>query len=167
MIKYILFSFCEWSDTMIVGHAIRESTWLFPFTEIFHLLALSVLGGAVLLVNMRLLGVPVLSKESVPQLAEEVWPLTVWSVMVMLISGYALFASEALKDFYSWGFRLKMASLMLAIIFTLTVHRKVSLAEEDSIAPVWRKVTAIVSLLLWLTVGLGGRSIGYITGYTS
>jgi hypothetical protein len=81
----------------------------------------------------------------------------------MIVTGYSLFTSEALKDFFNWGFRVKMTSLLLALIFTFTVHRKVTLADEGSISPLWRKVTAIVSLVLWLTVGLGGRSIGYIT----
>jgi hypothetical protein len=166
-IRSILFSFCNWSDTTIVGDGIRNSVWLFPAVEIFHLLGLGVLGGIVLLLNFRLLGVPFFREEPLPALARDVWPLEVGSLVVMLASGYALFSSEALKDFFNWGFRLKMGSLLLAILFTFTIHRKVTLAEEGSISPLWRWTTAIVSLVLWLTVGLGGRSIGYITGYTS
>ena len=39
----------------IVGATIRDSLWLFPFVEAFHLVALAVIGGAVLLVDFRLL----------------------------------------------------------------------------------------------------------------
>ena len=39
-----------------MGIAIRDSQWLFPVIEAFHLLGLAVIGGAVLVVNLRLLG---------------------------------------------------------------------------------------------------------------
>jgi len=37
----LLMSFCEWADNSFFGHGIRSSVWLFPFVEIFHLLALA------------------------------------------------------------------------------------------------------------------------------
>lgn len=166
MIGHILYAFCAWSDKTFIGEGIRNSVWLFPTVEIFHLLGLGILGGIILLWNMRLLGVPILREEPLPNLVRDLWRMMIGSLSVMIISGYSLFSSEALKDFFNWGFRLKMASLFLAIIFTFTIYRKVTLADEGSISPLWRRLTAIVSLLLWLTVGLGGRSIGYITGYT-
>ena len=55
-IKVLLLSFCHWCNETWFGHGIRDSVWLFPFVEIFHLLALGVLGGTILLVNARLLG---------------------------------------------------------------------------------------------------------------
>jgi hypothetical protein len=56
-----------------------------------------------------------------------------------------------------------MFFLFLALIFTFTIHRKVATSEEGRISPALRKVAAIVSLLLWAGVGLGGRSIGYVS----
>jgi hypothetical membrane protein len=162
-VRNILFSFSKWSDNTVMGDGIRKSVWLFPVIEICHLLALAVLGGVILLVNLRLLGVGLFEEDPLPELAQDVWPLFLGSIAAMIVTGYSLFTSEALKDFFNWGFRVKMTSLLLALIFTFTVHRKVTLADEGSISPLWRKVTAIVSLVLWLTVGLGGRSIGYIT----
>ena len=166
MIKHFFYVFCEWSDKTFIGDGIRTSTWLFPFVEIFHLLALAILGGIVILLNLRLLGIPVFREERLSTLARSVWPLFVGSVVVVLLSGYALFASEAMKDFYNWGFRVKMASLLIALIFSFTIHRKATLTDEQTISPGYAKLNAIVSMLLWLTVGLGGRSIGYITGAT-
>ena len=162
-IRNILFWFSNWSDKTSLGDGIRNSVWLFPVIEIFHLLALAVLGGVVLLVNLRLLGAPLFQEEPLPELAQEVGPLFLWSLAAMIVSGFLLFTSEALKDFFNWGFRVKMTSLLLALIFTFTIHRKVILAKEGSISPLWLKAAAIASLVLWLAVGLGGRSIGYLT----
>src|SRR5439155_7411326 len=46
-----------WLENSGIGRSIRDSTWLFPWIESVHLVALSVLGGAVLIVDLRLLGV--------------------------------------------------------------------------------------------------------------
>jgi hypothetical protein len=166
MIRHFFYSFCSWSDHTFIAENIRNSVWLFPAVEIFHLLGLGILGGIVLLWNMRLLGVPILREESLPNLVRALWPLMIGSLIVTIISGYALFSSEAMKDFFNWGFRLKMSALLLAIIFTFTIHRRIASAGDGVISPLGRKSAAVLSLLLWLTVGLGGRSIGYITGYT-
>lgn len=48
--------FFAWVDGSTLGHAIRDSLWLFPVIEASHLLGLAVIGGSVLIVNMRLLG---------------------------------------------------------------------------------------------------------------
>jgi hypothetical protein len=166
MIRHFFYSFCTWSDHTALAESIRHSVWLFPAVEIFHLLGLGILGGIILLWNFRLLGVPILQEESLPDLVRSLWPLMMGSLIVMLISGYALFSSEAMKDFFNWGFRLKMGALLLAMIFTFTIHRRIASSNEGVVSPLGRKSAAIMSLLLWLTVGLGGRSIGYITGYT-
>ncbi len=61
----------------------------------------------------------------------------------------------------NWAFQLKMLFLLLAIVFTFTVYRRVT-SRNDSPAVV-RWLMAVVSLLLWTGVGLGGRALGYVT----
>src|SRR5216683_3050125 len=157
----LLMSFCEWADNSFFGHGVRNSVWLFPFVEILHLLALGILGGTVLIVNLRLLGLR-FREERVSELATEVRPWMAGSLIVMLVSGFFLFSSEAEKMYGNWAFRAKMTSLLLAIIFTFTFYRKVTLSEETQMSPVWNKVAALISLLLWTGVGLAGRAIGYV-----
>jgi hypothetical protein len=48
--------FFEWCDKLAISEAIRNSKILFPVVETFHLLALTVLLGSVLLVALRLMG---------------------------------------------------------------------------------------------------------------
>ena len=161
-LKALLLAFCEWCNSSFFGHGIRDSVWLFPFVEIFHLLALGVLGGTILILNMRLLGIR-FRDEPVSELAREVRPLMLGSLAVMLLSGFLLFSTEAVKMYGNWAFQFKMACLLLAVIFTFTIHRKVTLSEETAIPWVWRWLTALVSIVLWAGVGLGGRAIGYVT----
>lgn len=165
-LRSILLAFCESCNNSFFGHGIRNSTWLFPFVEIFHLLALGVLGGTVLIVNLRLLGLR-FKHEPVAELANEVRPWMLGSLAVMLLSGFLLFSTEAVKMYGNWAFRWKMIFLLAAVIFTFTVHRKVVMADPSRVAPTVRILVALVSLLLWTGVGLGGRALGFVTTSTS
>jgi hypothetical protein len=159
-IKALLLSFCHWCNNTWFGHGIRNSTWLFPFVEIFHLLALGVLGGTILLLNLRLVGLR-FPDEPVSELAREVRPWMLGSLFVMLASGFLLFSTEAVKMYGNWAFQFKMLFLFLAIVYTFTIHRQVTMSNRQ-IRPVWRWLAAFVSLALWAAVGLGGRAIGYV-----
>lgn len=156
-----LMSFCQWIDYTWFGHGVRDSVWLFPFVEIFHLLGLGLLGGTVLLLNLRLLNLDFRS-EPTSELARDVRPWMLLGLGVMLVSGFFLFSSESVKMFGNPAFRFKMLFLLLAVLYTFTFYRKVTSARETELSPVWRKLAALVSVLLWAGVGLAGRAIGYV-----
>ena len=107
-----------------IGATIRDSLWLFPFVEAFHLLALAVIGGAVLLVDFRLLGLG-LKRQPVAELARDTQPWLIGSLLFMIASGVPLFMSEA------------------------------------RISPAVARAVGAISILLWSTVGWGGRWIGF------
>ncbi|HTX24471.1 MAG TPA: DUF6644 family protein [Steroidobacteraceae bacterium] len=161
-IAALLLAFCQWCNGSFFGHGIRDSVWLFPFVEIFHLLALGLLGGTVLLLNMTLLGVR-FRGQPIEALARDVRPWMLGSIAVMLLSGFLLFSTEAVKMYGNRAFQLKMCFLALALLFTFTVHRRVTSADDGQIGPRWRGLIAVVSILLWVGVALAGRAIGYVT----
>jgi len=155
-----LLAFFTWCEQSFVGEAIRNSQWLFPVIESIHLLALVLIAGAVLVVDMRLFGVG-LRRQPVAQLARDAQPWLIGGLMVMLTTGILLFLSEAIKCYYSSAFAWKMTSLLLALIFTFSVRRKVALADEGRVGPLWSRLVAVVSVALWSGVGIGGRWIGF------
>jgi hypothetical protein len=150
----------EWLENSGIGQAIRTSQWMFPVTESVHLLGLSVIGGVVLLVDMRLLGLG-LRRHPVAQIARELHPWLVGSLITMLISGALLFLSESVKCYYSTAFWFKMTSLLLAILFTFTLHRRITKSDEARVGVLWSRMAAVVSVALWSGVGIGGRWIGF------
>jgi hypothetical protein len=152
--------FFTWCENTSLGEAIRDSRWLFPAIESVHLLGLAVIGGAVLLMNLRLLGFGI-DRQSAAQLWRDMWPWLVGSWTVMLASGMLLFTSEATKLYYHGAFWVKMISLLLASLFTCTVMRKVALADPGRVRPLWGRAAAVISILLWSTVGVCGRWIGF------
>jgi len=155
-----LLAFFQWCEQSAIGETIRRSAWLFPLIEAIHLLGLGFIGGAVLIVDLRLLGLG-LRRQPVAQLARDAQPWLIGSLVLMIITGGLLFLSEAIKCYYHDAFWFKMTSLFLAIVFTFTVQRKVIQADEARISPAWSKAVAVVSVLLWSGVGIGGRWIGF------
>ena len=77
----------------------------------------------------------------------------------MLISGFLIFASEAVKCYYNDAFRVKMYCLIVAILFTVTIQRRVINNSPDGSASL--KLVSVLSVLLWTGVGVGGRWIGF------
>jgi hypothetical protein len=155
-----LLPFFEWVSTTAVSQAISTSPWAFAAIESVHLLALAVIGGAVLMLDLRLLGLG-LRDQPVNRVARDAQPWFVGSLIVMLVTGVLLFASEPTKCYFSTSFWVKMSSLLLAMIFAFTVRRRVALEDEGRVRPIWLKVVAVVSLTLWFGVGAGGRWIGF------
>jgi hypothetical protein len=156
----LLLPFFEWCEATRIGAAIRESLWLFPVIEAFHLVAFAVIGGMILIVDLRLLGVGERWSPVAP-LARSIQPWLFGGLAVMIPTGILLFLSEALKCYYSFPFWVKMWSLLLALAFTFTLRRRIVNAEPAAFPPSWRKTAGLLSILLWGAVAWGGRWIGF------
>lgn len=149
----------EWCEATALGHAIKGSAWLFPVIEAGHLLGLCVLGGSLLVVDLRMLGLG-LRRQTIAELAQDVWPWLLGSIGVMIVTGTALFLSESVKCYHSQAFWVKITTIPIAVLFTLTVRRRVSRGGTLDTTAVTRLV-ALLSLALWFTVAAAGRWIGF------
>ncbi len=149
--------FFEWCEATLLGQTVRDSLWLFPVIEATHLVAFAVLGGSVLLVNLRLLGL-VLRSEPAPRLVEAARPWHRGSLALAVTTGSLLFLSEPMKLYYSDPFWVKIACLALAVVFDFIVLRRVARARSEDFRA---KLTGLVSLALWSGVAWGGRWIGF------
>ena len=155
------FGLFNWIEHTYLGTVIRDSLWQFAAIEAVHLLALAVIGGAVLIVDLRLLGWT-LRRQPVKQIARDAEPFLLASLATMLVTGYLLMASLAASKYYvNLAFQLKMVFLFLAILFTFTVRRWLIYKDDSQINPIAAKLVALVSVLLWSGVGIMGRGIGF------
>jgi hypothetical protein len=144
-----------------LGHAMQTSRWGFALVEMAHLLGLAFLGGSILIVDLRILGV-ILKNESAVAIGRSLTRVLIFSLVVMAISGIALLSEEAEKCYLSPAFRCKMALLATAIVFYFTVHRIALRRKEMGTSSLWPRAVAVISLLLWLGVGVAGRAIGLL-----
>jgi hypothetical protein len=156
-----LLPFFKWSDNLWIGHAISATTWAFPLIETIHILAMAVMYAAMIIVDLRLLGMG-LKKPSVPVLAKSMNPYMDWGLIVMLITGFLLFTSEALKAYANDGFRFKVIVLVPAMLFQYTLFRWVVRQDEEKRSAPLGWAVSILSTVLWVGVGIGGRAIGFV-----
>jgi hypothetical protein len=153
-----LLPFFEWCETTALGLLVRESVWLFPAIEAVHLLGLCLLGGALLVVDLRLLGLG-LRTTPVAVLARSARPWLFGAIAAMLVTGVLLFLSESVKCYYNQAFWVKITTLPLALAFTVGVRQRV--IGREGVTPLAERLTGAASLLLWFVVAAAGRWIGF------
>jgi len=117
--------------------------------------------GALLMVDLRLLGAG-LTSQPVRQVARNAQPWLIGGLIMLTLTGIPAVMTVALEEYANPVFWFKMYVLLAAVIFTFTVRRRVTRADESRVPPVWRKVVALVSIVLWMSVAAGGRLIMYL-----
>ena len=143
---------------MWIGEAIRTSYWLFPFIEAIHLVGLALLGGTILVVDLRLLGLTLRSRSST-QVLLNARPYFVLALVTMFATGIPLALSEMIKLYYNFSWWVKITTLGIAILFTFFVRNPMVLRDRAS--NVTQAGVGLVSLVLWFTVAGAGRWIGF------
>jgi Family of unknown function (DUF6644) len=157
---HYLLPFFKWTDSTWLAETMRGSRLYFPIVETFHLLALTLLFGAILMLNLRLCRL-VMKDLPVQQVASDLSPWLLWSLVIILVSGFMLFSSEAMKCYASVPFQAKMLFLFTAMIYHFTIYRRVTNTDREP-KPASGATVAVISVVLWLGVGLAGRGIGFL-----
>ncbi len=130
---FSLLPFFEWCEASWIGNSIRTSLWLFPVIEAVHLLGLCLLGGAVLIVDLRMLGAGL--RQPIARHRAQCTALADRRIVVMLTTGTALFLSESIKCYYNTSFWVKITTLPIALLFTFTQHKRIALPQRRSHPP--------------------------------
>jgi hypothetical protein len=163
-----LLSICQWLDSTRLNAAMRMSTWFFPTFDIIHTLGIVLVAGAIMLVDLRLLGLT-LRSEPVAAVVKRIVPWTLGGFALMFVTGALLFSSEAVKLYHSPAFRIKLVLLALAglnaLIFHLTIYRDAAKWDPAAAAPVRARLTGLLSLAFWIGIITAGRAIAYGSGY--
>jgi hypothetical protein len=141
-----------------IGDALNNTEWAFPTAECFHIAAFALSIGTIAIVDFRLLGLA-LRGRSVAQLVKDTTLWTLLGLVIVVLSGMALFLSDPRHYFYNQSFRFKIVSLLVAILYNYTIHAKVASGEPS---PVVGKLVGGVSLALWLCVVSGGLFIAFV-----
>ena len=88
-----LLPFFRWCDETFIAVKIRDSVFAFPVIETFHLFALTLLFGSIIVLNLRLFGL-IMKDRPVSRVVGELAPWTLGALIVMLSSGVLLFLSD-------------------------------------------------------------------------
>ncbi len=152
----------QWLEGLQVSGWLSTSTYVGPLINVFHLLALVILFGSLLIVDVRLLGRG-MTQQPVAKVARDARPWLIGALTCMLLTGIPQVLSIPIREYHSPFFWMKMRLLLVALIFTFTLRHKVTMADEARVGPVWGKVVGIVSIGLWTWVAVEGRLIGLLS----
>ena len=155
-----LLPFFEWMETTWFG--VIGQTWgaSFALVEAVHLLAMSLLGGALVVGDGRLLG---LFFTDIParQILDQAHRLFVVGLLVAIATGVFMACSVAVKVYYLPVFWFKMLALLAGVLFVFFIRRPLLRHEIESIHPWVVRMVAVSSTGVWLTVAACGRWIGF------
>ena len=121
-----------------------------PFGAL-HLVGLALMGGAVILLNLRLMGAG-LKEEPLPQMERTTRPWFIAGLAIVLFTGIIIGMLNSEKLYNSVPFFIKMTSLASACIFSFGVTN--AIAKNDGRTSTGVLVAAGIAFLLWL-VALG------------
>ena len=149
-----------------VAVAIRNSLYYFPMLEAIHVIALGLVFGTIMIVDLRMLGIAG-TQRSYVRISSDVLRWTWGAFGLAVLTGALMFTTNARVYVDNTFFRIKFALMALAglnmLVFQLTLARTAEEWGEAGKAPPRARIAATLSLLLWLAVIFMGRSVGFTT----
>ena len=146
---------------------LRTSVKVLPIINAIHVIGIALLFGTILIVDLRLVGVPS-TMRSFGQTAREALWLTWVGFALALVTGALMFAANATTYVSNTAFITKMALLVLAglnmAIFEVITARR-SADWDTGPVPMAGRIAGTLSIILWLSVIFFGRWIGFTKGY--
>lgn len=89
--------------------------------------------------------------------------MVVGGIVLSLVTGLLLFASDVESFYASWVFWLKMALILVLLVngYSMTAAARVLREDAADGSPAWTRLrrTAMVSTLLWYTITLAGVAL--------
>jgi hypothetical protein len=145
---------------------IRDSLWLFPLIESTHVIGLALVFGTIVIIDLRLLGIAS-TQRSFTRMASDILKWTWAAFALTALTGTLMFTTKAVVYYHNFFFRTKMVLLVLSginmLIFELTAGRTIHNWDKAPSAPSAGKAVAAVSLVMWISIIIMGRLIGFTT----
>jgi hypothetical protein len=156
--------FILYFENSALADNIRENDVLFPLIESVHVVAICLVVGSILAVDLRLLGLASIER-SVSRVTNGILPLTWAAFAVALASGGLLFISNATKYLEHGYFVAKILLICAAglnmVVFHFISARDLPKWEKEKTLPFSARLAGGLSILLWVSVVTCGRWIGF------
>lgn len=146
-----------WLEATAFAVALRDSVWVYPLVNAAHLMGVALLVGAIVPLDLRLLGF----WPSVPLAAfgRVLRAVAATGLILALLAGGAMFVARAAEYAASSYFLAKMAFVFVGGVNALVVSRVSPARMVD-----WGigcALAAALSLICWTSALVLGRLVGY------
>jgi hypothetical protein len=138
------------------AHWVESLPGVWPFSALqdvyapfgaLHLAGLGLMGGCIILLNLRLLGAGLIELPA-SRLERSLRPWLILGVAVVLGTGVIIGALNSAKLYYSPAFFTKMVAMAAGLVFTFGVTT--SVAKTEGKVSGSAKIAATIAALLWL-----------------
>jgi hypothetical protein len=150
-----------------IGEWLRSSVQAMPWVNAIHVLCITLVFGSILVVDLRLLGL-VDRGRAITRISAEMLRLTWTAFIGAVITGGMFFAANATTYWFNTAFRFKMLAILFAginmLVFQFITYRGVAAWDRDVPTPRAAKLAGALSILIWTTVVVLGRVIGFTKG---
>jgi hypothetical protein len=154
----ILDPFGKWLEATPLGVYMRGNPDAFPTAEMLHFVGLTLLFGAMLIVDLRMIGV---FRQASYGSVLKLLPFAVLGFVINLATGLAFIATNHAIYTTNPAFYWKLGAVLLgglnALWFTFAEHRQIAGLPKEASVPMPAKLMAGLSLALWLSVLIAGR----------
>lgn len=152
----------QWVEGTSLSMAIREGALLYPIIGGFHLLAIALFGGMLVMTDLRLLDWA-MQRRTVSDILEQfrLWKRVGFALVVS--TGLLLAWAEPLKLYRSPSFWVKMALLAAVGVHALAFRKGIYENPKvlDAGLTTQAKLAAVFSLVLWAGLIVSGRLIAF------
>ena len=156
--------FWSWVQARPLSEYIGFTAW-FPFLESIHVLAVGLLFGSILMVDLRLLGFAALPYTA-SRMTRELIPWSWAAFAVAVVTGTGLFATRASAYVENTPFQIKFMLILLAginmAIFQFRTFKGIEAWDSATRPPLEARLAGAASLLLWAGVVFAGRWTGHV-----
>jgi nitrate/nitrite transporter NarK len=152
--------FFVWLEASPLGVFMKDQPATFATVEAVHLLALALLGGAVLATDLRLIGVA-MRDVSIGTVAEGSYKWFKLSLIVLLVTGFMMLAGVATKCYGNPYYWTKMIALAVGIAFAIGIKQPLLRTSPETLNPWTLRLVGLASFSLWFLVAASGRWIGF------
>jgi len=156
-----LMSWLDWCSNTSAIVFIRDSSFGMPAVQSVHLVGLTVLLAAIVVLNLRLSGLSMMDW-SLPAVERQLRPWARGATTLVLASGAVMFLGNPPKYLANAAFLFKMASLALAMLCQFGLFRRFFKSEPEVRPRPMNLLVAGLSLTLWFAVGWAGRAIAFV-----
>jgi hypothetical protein len=153
-------------ESSVIATRIRDSLYIFPLIEATHVFGLAMVFGTIAIIDLRLLGLAS-TRRSFRRMASDILKWTWAAFIVTAATGSLMFITNAGVYYHNFFFRTKMMMLALAginmLVFELSAGRTIHRWDKAPSAPLVGRTTAVLSLVIWISIIFLGRWIGFTT----
>jgi hypothetical protein len=150
-----------WMADTRIAHFMGDWQWAWPWAEAIHFIGMSLLFGAIMIMDLRLIGF--FRKEVSLHAVHALTPWGLIGFLLNLFTGVAFFLKDAERYWPNPDFWFKMICIALAgvnfLVFWFVIRKQLNALPDDGDANMFGKAVGMSSLVLWLLVIWGGRLI--------